>query len=299
MKAPTSQMKWMLCLLALMLSIIPLASCAPVNSYPVISSLQAKKASVPPSGSCEVSLVASDADGDSLTYAWSATGGTFNGTGPVTTWTAPDMPGAYTLTVKVADGRGGEATKQLTIDVIDNSSPVIESLTAESLIVKQSGSTEITCVADDPDGDELTYKWTTNKGTLSWTGPVATWTAPDTLGAYAVAVKVTDGKGGEVIMQLLIDVTDNSPPVIESLTAQSPVVLQGGNTKISCVANDPDGDELTYTWTSERGNFSGQDATVTWIAPFACTTYVISVTVTDGRGGEASQELDIKVKKPG
>ena len=42
---------------------------------------------------------------------------------------------AYTLTVEVTDGRGGEASGQLTMKVTVNHSPVIESLIANEMLV--------------------------------------------------------------------------------------------------------------------------------------------------------------------
>ncbi len=160
MKSPIGQTRWRLSLVALILCTILCCGCAPSNNYPVISSLETEKDWVVPSSSSEVKCVASDPDGDSLTYTWSATGGTFSEAGPLTTWMAPNVPGTYTITVTVKDGRGAEATMQLTMDVRINHPPVIESLTAESSIVRQARSTNIECVAYDPDGDELSYSWT-------------------------------------------------------------------------------------------------------------------------------------------
>jgi hypothetical protein len=95
------------------------------------------------------------------------------------------------------------------------------------------------------------------------------------------------------------DVPANRAPVIESLTAEPPVVNQAETTVIKCVAFDPDGDELAYQWVAARGNISGQGATVTWTAPSACDDYVVRVNVTDRRGGKTSRELGIKVKEAG
>ena len=122
-------------------------SCIRLNTSPVISSLEAQQDWVTPSGSSKVYCIAYDADGDSLTYTWSATGGTFLGQGPIATWTAPDVPGNHTITVKVTDDRGGEAMMQLTIDVRFNHPPVIESLTADPLVVKQGETSAVECIA--------------------------------------------------------------------------------------------------------------------------------------------------------
>ena len=198
--------RWRLSLLALTLCAILGSSCIQSNSQPVIDSLAYQEARVMLSDSCEVRCVAYDADDDSLTYTWSATGGTFSGTGPVVTWIAPPTPGTYAITVKVTDGRGGEATHQITIDVLVNQPPMIESLTAEASAVRQAESTHIECVAHDLDGDVLSYQWTATGGNISGEGAYVTWTAPNTCGNYIITVTVADGRGGEASKSSKIEV---------------------------------------------------------------------------------------------
>ena len=94
-------------------------------------------------------------------------------------------------------------------------------------------------------------------------------------------------------------VQSNKSPVIESLTAEPPVVSQDKSATVKCVASDPDGDELSYQWVATMGNISGQGSTVIWTGPDKCGNYIITVTATDGKDGEASRELTIEVKKPG
>lgn len=91
----------------------------------------------------------------------------------------------------------------------------------------------------------------------------------------------------------------NNPPVIESLTAESLEVKQSENTSIECIAYDPDEDELSYHWDITGGNISGQGPTITWKAPSRCANYSVTVTVADGRGGQASRQVKIRVIKPG
>ena len=94
-------------------------------------------------------------------------------------------------------------------------------------------------------------------------------------------------------------VQSNKSPVIESLTAEPPVVNQYGSATVKCVASDPDGDELSYQWAATTGNISGQGSTVIWTGPDKCGNHVITVTVVDSGGKEATEELTIRVKKPG
>jgi hypothetical protein len=57
--------------------------------------------------SLSVTTTASDPDGDSLLYTYTATGGTISGSGPNATWDLSNAaPGTYTATVEVNDGCG-------------------------------------------------------------------------------------------------------------------------------------------------------------------------------------------------
>jgi len=59
-----------------------------------------------------LSVTASDADGDPLSYAWSATGGRLSGTGATTVYTPPrvTVTTVYRVSVVVSDGRGGSTS---------------------------------------------------------------------------------------------------------------------------------------------------------------------------------------------
>jgi len=287
-------------LIVIALSALIGASCSHYNSCPAIENVQSAKSWVAPSESIRVECIASDADGDTLTYTWLATGGTFTEQSPVSTWQAPVTPGDYTITALVTDGWGGEATKQLTVSVVVvNDPPVIESLTAEPPVVDQDKSSTIKCAASDPDEDELEYIWEMTAGSISGKGAMVTWQAPHTIGAYTITVKVDDGKGGKATEQVTVDVIVNKTPVIDSLTADEAAIRQGETTDVRCVASDPDGDELEYIWTATGGEISGEGALITWTAPSECKNYDITVTVADGRGGEVSEEVTIMVRKPG
>lgn len=180
-----------------------------------------------------------------------------------------------------------------------NNFPVITDLTAETGWVLPQGSAEVKCVAFDPDGDELTYVWSASGGTISQSGSIARWRAPEAKGNYTITVKVADTKRGEATRQIRLNVGDNYPPRIESLSAAPSVIGQAETTVIKCVASDPDGDGLSYQWSAERGHISGQGPAVEWTAPDACADYIVTVTVTDSKGAETSQSVTVTVRKPG
>jgi len=201
------QPKWLAGLIILVLATLLTAGCTPPNQPPFIASLTASNERVSPSGSCQVKCVASDPDGDKLSYAWSADGGNISGEDSTITWTAPAAAGDYTIMVKVTDGRGGEMTTELIIEVAPNQPPVIASLTAEPQKVKKAMTSAIQCIASDPDGDKLSYAWSASRGKISGKGSAATWVAPDAFGTYTIIVTVSDGRGGEAIGGIEIVVT--------------------------------------------------------------------------------------------
>ena len=94
-------------------------------------------------------------------------------------------------------------------------------------------------------------------------------------------------------------VQPNNPPVIAELRADCTQVKPSTNCTIACLAVDVDGGNLTYTWSANGGTFSGEGPILSWLAPTVQAAYTITVNVTDGRGGMASEALNITVKKPG
>jgi len=94
---------------------LPSAACgvAATNADPVISAASATPTSGTAPLSVTFSATATDADGDTLTYAWDLNGdGTFetDGQNPTFVYTTP---GSYTPVVRVTDGKGGSATRTL------------------------------------------------------------------------------------------------------------------------------------------------------------------------------------------
>jgi outer membrane protein OmpA-like peptidoglycan-associated protein len=78
-------------------------------------------------------------------------------------------------------------------------------------------------------------------------------------------------------------------------------VHPGERVHIAATANDPDGDQLTYTWHANGGQFVGTGAEVdldtTGVAP---ARYTVTGRVDDGRGGAAdcTAELSVEAAPP-
>ena len=87
-----------------------------------------------------------------------------------------------------------------------NQPPVISSLEAKYMTLYPKAASEIKCIASDPDGDEVHFKWSCTGGSLSDAGPVVTWKAPNSYGDYHVMVIAEDSNGGSTQAILTLSV---------------------------------------------------------------------------------------------
>jgi hypothetical protein len=87
----------------------------------------------------------------------------------------------------------------------------------------------------------------------------------------------------------------NQPPVIDSLTCQWWQVKTSMSVPVECAARDPDGDELSYVWSVDGVTISGDGVVGDWFTPEDRGTYTITVTVSDGNGGQDTASLEIRV----
>ncbi len=92
-----------------------------------------------------------------------------------------------------------------------NNPPVITSITANPDTVGVSGSSQLSCSANDPDNNNLNYIWEASLGSISGTGANVTWIVPDSAGTYSVSCKVEDGNGGEDVDRVTIVVEQPLP----------------------------------------------------------------------------------------
>jgi len=287
-----------------------ISGCAPVNQPatnqpPIITSLKSKQDVLSPLSSCLIECVASDEDGDELSYEWSARKGSINGIGATVAWSAPEDEGIFRIEVKVTDGNGGEASDSVTITVKNNHPPTITGLTADATWVNPLDSCQIKCAAEDPDGDELNYEWSASGGDISGKGGAVNWTAPDEVGLWDITVIVTDGYGGEGKRSLSISVSQNPPPVIEDLIVipvEHKYLIETGpgqykvgreqSCSIECIVSDANS-ELVYEWSCDDGEISGEGSMITWTAPAPdrAVEVTVTVTVSDAAGNIVSKSI--------
>jgi hypothetical protein len=100
--------------------------------------------------------------------------------------------------------------------------------------------------------------------------------------------------GAMVVAALLLTsscMVGNYSPVIDSLGASADWVAPSHSLQVTCNASDRDGDELSYDWSTSKGNITGTGSTITWTAPGQVGIGEITVVVDDGQGGSDTDSL--------
>ncbi|MDZ7260893.1 MAG: T9SS type A sorting domain-containing protein [candidate division KSB1 bacterium] len=181
---------------------------------------------------------------------------------------------------------------------VANYPPRIKSLAADSTRVVFKQTVKLYCTVTDRDNFTLSFTWSATGGMISGSGKEVTWTAPDSAGIYFIKCLVDDREGGQDSATVSIEVVEfiNHAPTILRLKANPKKIDLGATSLITCIASDPDGDTLSYTWTAKYGTLSSWDSTVTWTAPMNQGYYYLACFVSDGRGGSAVDSIGIVVQ---
>jgi len=157
------------------------------------------------------------------------------------------------------------------------------------------GTVVIVSSVDNPGGGPLNYRWSATGGAFGGSGANNTWQAPAQQGSYEIILTVDDGKGNTAQARTMISVSDNRAPVITKLECTPVNVTPGGHTTITCVANDPEGDIVRYSWNVAEGTINGSGNQVTWSAPSKSGEFSVTCVVSDGKGAETKQTIKIPV----
>lgn len=179
-----------------------------------------------------------------------------------------------------------------------NTPPTISQINAIPDTVEPADTSSLSCTANDPDNDQLTYTWEATEGTINGSGSNISWIAPNTIGSYSISCKVEDGNGGQDIESTnVLVMSTNNPPNITSLSVDPDTILVNEISTLTCIANDPDNDILIYNWQATAGTINGSGAIVTWNAPDSSGSYTIKCSVNDGKSGVDSSAINIEVEE--
>jgi hypothetical protein len=194
-------------------------------------------------------VVASDPDGDTLTY--SATGlppglSINSSTGLVTGFLDYNSSGIYNVTVTVTDGSLPRSVSFTWTVRNENRPPQVtnpgDQTSDEGAVIS------LQVVASDPDGDTLTYSATGLPPGLSinsTTGQVTGTLSYTSSGIYNVTVTVTDGAAPRSVSFKWTVRNVNRPPQVTNPGNQTS--NEGDVISRQIVATDPDNDALTYS----------------------------------------------------
>ena len=91
----------------------------------------------------------------------------------------------------------------------------------------------------------------------------------------------------------------NRPPSVR-LRCEPCTIAAGGSVALTVEAADPDADTLSYSWSAPSGTLATPSANHSaWTAPGQDGPVPVAITVTDGKGGIATDAITIQVTKPG
>ncbi|MHB8542154.1 MAG: OmpA family protein [Candidatus Acidiferrales bacterium] len=198
-----------------------LAPPPPPPSVPMAATCSADKESVY-AGSGDVVAVhaeASNPDNNPLTYSWSASEGTIDGTGPEVRWNSSDrQPGTYTIKAHVDNSQGGAADCAVNIRVAPRPvRPPTMTCSADSTAVTVGQPVGITATANDPDNDPakapVSYSWSASAGQVQGSGPSVTFPTTDlSPGSYTISGHLEDARTGTADCAVTVDVQAAAVP---------------------------------------------------------------------------------------
>ena len=256
-------------------------------------------------GAAVGTVVATDADGDALTFSITDgnTGNAFainTGTGAITVAGTLNRTTTqtYTLMVRVSDGTTS-AEAAVTINVTDTGGNQAPTIAAQTFSIAEDAAANTpvgTVTATDADNDGLTFSITmgndagafainASSGAITVAGTLDHETTPN----YTLTVQVSDGTAtaNAAITINVTNVNDNAPAIAAQTFSVAENVANG--TAVGTVAaTDADGDPLTFTITAGNTNsafaINADGAiTVAGTVDYETTqTYTLTVRASDG-----------------
>ena len=225
----------------------------PTNHAPLFTSIVPNNAQVQSGKNFQFQSSAIDPDNDALSYVLvSSTGNgiTIDSTTGLVTWTPDDTQlGANQFTIKVEDGKGGQAFQTVTLAVNtadNNQAPIFTSTPRTTTRIGSSYFYQVE--ATDPNGDALTYSlvnaptgMTLENGLISWQSTAAQ------AGQQTVTIQASDGTlTTEQTYQITVShQASNRAPIITSAPNLTTNIEQIYTYNLT--GQDPDGDLVFWS----------------------------------------------------
>ena len=184
---------------------------------------------------------------------------------------------------------------------LPNDPPSLQVSSADTTRVRRGGSVSLEVRASDQDDDPLLYSWNdSGVGSFSdTTSPATIWTAPLSIQGgsefFLISATISDRQPetDDIIETFLIEVIQ-SPPLLRGTATDTLVSFREQVVVLEALAEDEDGDPLTFGWQlaegSPRALLQG-GGTQANIVPLFPGTYTVLLEVTDGADTVRSETL--------
>lgn len=276
----------------------PVAEAGPAQTVPLNATVQLNGAG------------SSDADGDALTYQW-----TLN-TRPV--GSSAELADDTTVNPRFTADKTGVYVAQLIVndDKTDSDPDTVRISTENSQPVANAGPDQAVAVGEtvtldgsdsrDADGNVLSYLWAlttrpdASQATLQDTDRKLAEFIPDVAGHYVAQLIVNDGVLSSLPDTATITVTPPTPTNRAPRILSSPVTTAtvGQSYSYDVNATDDDGDALSYVLNAAPDGMSinADSGLIAWL-PTTAGDVSVTVEVSDGQGGKATQSFSIQVQQ--
>ena len=199
---------------------------------------------------------------DKLTYVWNFGDGTTASTVTVSHKYTKD--GVYTVKLTVSDGKLSNTTSQK-IEAY-NAPPQITASnpTSSTPSITEVQAAVFDLTANDDNIDDLSYSWFLDNKAQIEVGQTFNYNADfNSSGVHIIKVVVSDGKANDTKTWTLTVTNVNRAPVLVSTDPLNAdiSVIESGFKVFGATASDPDGDNLTATWTLDSAVKSKQNGT--------------------------------------
>ncbi|MFL5925458.1 MAG: tandem-95 repeat protein [Gaiellaceae bacterium] len=241
----------------------------------------------------------SDADGDALSLSGVASSAKSHGTvklakgGRIVFTPAADFNGTARFTYTVADSTGLESSTTVAVDVLPVNDPPTVTVSVSSETIDEGTPATLTAVANDVDGDPVSFDWWSTLGTVEPDGASATLTVDDGPAAATVEVIVSDGVETATATQDVV--VSNVAPLLEAAPVAGvwgvPVTFTGS-------ATDPSGADtaagLSPSWLLGASPVAALTASRVYDNP---GTYTATFSAADKDGGASTLDVPVQIGK--